>query len=243
MLIYPAIDLRAGKCVRLAQGDFNRETVYGDDPGLIARQFAEAGAEWIHVVDLDGARGGLPQNWSLIPSILASGLKLQLGGGIRSLEVARRAIELGASRVVLGSVVAKEPEMAQSVFQHLGEKAAAGIDVKEGKATTDGWEDTTSQTGADLARAAVELGCRRVIVTDIATDGMQTGPSLELLRSVAAAVSVPVISSGGIGSLDHLRILDSAGIANLDGVIVGRALYEGTLSLADAFSLGHESVR
>jgi phosphoribosylformimino-5-aminoimidazole carboxamide ribotide isomerase len=232
MLILPAIDLRGGLCVRLAQGDFDRETVYGSDAGEVARGFAAAGATWIHVVDLDGARTGEPQNWGLLESILASGLHVELGGGIRNVDRARAALELGVERVVVGSRLVQDPELSARFFGELGERVVAGIDARDGMVATDGWEAGSGISAEALARQVWDQGCRRVILTDIARDGMQTGPNLEFLQSVARVAPLRLIQSGGVGSIDDLEALAHSGVEGLEGVIVGRAIYEGAVDLA-----------
>jgi phosphoribosylformimino-5-aminoimidazole carboxamide ribotide isomerase len=242
MLILPAIDLRGGQCVRLAQGDFSRETVYGTDAGAVARQFAEAGATWIHVVDLDGARTGEPSNWNLLPGILETGLKVELGGGIRDLARAQAALDLGVSRAVVGSRLVQNEELSGQFFAAFGDRIVAGIDAKEGKVAIDGWETPSEVSAIELAQRVEAQGCKRIILTDIARDGMQTGPNLELLESVAQSVSIGIFQSGGIGSQAHLSRLAESGISNLEGVIVGRAIYEGTVDLAKAIQELHSAI-
>lgn len=235
MLILPAIDLRGGKCVRLFQGDYALETVYSDDPAEVARRFATEGAKWLHVVDLDGAKEGAPQNFEAFKRIRASvDIPIQFGGGIRSLEIAKEALSYGATRVVLGSKVVKAPDEAKRIFGALDERAIAGLDAREGKVATEGW---TQDSGADvvtLARAVTALGAFGVIVTDIGRDGTLEGPNLELLSQVCDATRAFVFASGGVSSLHDLSALKALRRPNLVGAIVGKAFYENRFSVAEA---------
>lgn len=240
MLILPAIDLRGGKAVRLAQGDFARETVYGDDPAEVAKGFRDAGAEWVHVVDLDGARTGAPAHWNQIEEIATTGLNVEVGGGVRSLEAARRFLNQGAARVVVGTRLVSNPDLAANFFEELGGRVVAGIDARDGMVHISGWEAGSNITAVDLAIRVAGQGAKRIILTDIARDGMQTGPNLELLREVTRATKLPIIQSGGIGSLAHIRELLALGEGMPEGVIVGRAIYEGSVDLAEALRIGHK---
>ena len=237
MLIFPAIDLRGGRCVRLFQGDYAQETVYDEDPCRVAREFEKQGAEILHVVDLDGARSGTPANLEIVSAIChAVKIPVQFGGGVRSLETARRALEMGVHRVVIGSKLLAEPEFAEAIFAALGESAAAGIDAREGRVAVAGWTETSDTPAADLARRIEALGAHRFIVTDIARDGALQGPNLDFLRTMAAAVQGKVIASGGVSSIDDILAIRHLGAPNLEGVIVGRAIYEGKFTVAEALA-------
>jgi phosphoribosylformimino-5-aminoimidazole carboxamide ribotide isomerase len=235
MLVIPAIDIRGGKCVRLAQGDFGRETVYEDDPVRVAVEFDQDGAEWVHIVDLDGAKSGVLANLEIVQEIIReTSLKVEFGGGVRSLDIAKEVLGRGAHRVVIGSKLAQDPEMSQLMFCRFGEQVVAGIDARSGKVALEGWIQEGEVSANDLALAAERLGARRVILTDISRDGMLTGPNIELLREVSGSISIPIIQSGGIGTLEDFQSLKDLGEQAPEGVIVGRALYEGRFSLREA---------
>ena len=238
MLIIPAIDIRGGKCVRLAQGDFAQEKVYEEDPVRVAVEFEQNGAEWVHVVDLDGAKTGQPANLDVVERIVqTTTLKVEFGGGVRSLEVAAEILRRGVQRVVIGSKLAQDPELSASFFSRLGDQAVAGIDARDGKVASEGWVRESERAAKDLAVEAERMGARRIILTDIARDGMLTGPNLEFLLDVCGSVTIPVIQSGGIGSFDDLRALKDLGPRAPEGVIVGRAIYEGKIRLEDALRI------
>jgi phosphoribosylformimino-5-aminoimidazole carboxamide ribotide isomerase len=237
MVIFPAIDLRGGRCVRLVQGDFARETVYDDDPVAMALRFRAQGAEFLHVVDLDGAREGAPRNLEVVRRLAKeTGLRLQVGGGVRSLEIARELLDAGVERVVAGSRLASDDEFAKTLFAELGERVVAGIDARGGVVAVQGWTQTSGVPATDLARRLQLLGARRLIVTDIATDGMLTGPNIAFLEEMLEAVAMPVIASGGVGSLEDLSTLARLQPKGLEGAIVGKALYEGRFLLSEAIT-------
>ncbi len=234
MLILPAIDLRGGYCVRLSQGDYARETIYDSDPVRVALDFEVQGGQFLHVVDLDGAKSGIPENLDAVRAIVrAVRMKVEVGGGVRSLESARALLDVGVARVVVGSKLVHDPELAHLLFTELGDRVVAGIDARDGKVAVSGWTETSSIDAVDLAEKMVSAGCRRIILTDIERDGMLTGPNLEFLEKVSAAVNIPIIQSGGIGSLDHIRQVAGS---TAEGVIVGRALYEGKFLLHEAIA-------
>ncbi|MEZ0327881.1 MAG: 1-(5-phosphoribosyl)-5-[(5-phosphoribosylamino)methylideneamino]imidazole-4-carboxamide isomerase [Fimbriimonas sp.] len=236
MLIIPAIDIREGRCVRLIQGDYSQERSYTADPVEMAQRFEGEGAEIIHVVDLDGAKSGEPQNWDALASIAkATKVPIEVGGGVRTLETARRLLDLGIARVVVGTKLVQDELLAAKFFQELGEAVVAGIDARGGMVAVHGWTEQSEMPATELARQVERQGARRIILTDIARDGMLNGPNLELLSHISAAVSIPIIASGGIGTLDDLRLL--AHSANPpEGVIVGRAIYENRFSLKEALN-------
>lgn len=232
MQVWPAIDLRGGKCVRLRQGDYGRETVFGDDPAAVARHWAELGAEHLHLVDLDGARQGSPGNLPAIEAILqAVDLSCELGGGIRSEQTIRLGLELGLSRLVIGTLAIKEPDWFRRMCRTYPGKLALGIDARDGRVATDGWLQTSELSAVDLARQFAGEPIAAIIYTDIATDGMMAGPNVPAMAAMQAAVDVPVIASGGVTTRDDVVRLAAAGMA---GCIIGRALYEGTLTLPEA---------
>ena len=235
MLTIPAIDILGGKCVRLTEGVFGSETVYNEDPVSQAKTFEQQGAEWIHVVDLDGAKAGRPVNTSAIERIVGSvGAKIQVGGGVRSVGMAKQFLASGAARVVVGSAMTLGRQTALAFFDAFEDKVAAGIDTRDGKVAVDGWTGTSDHEGLAFAESLVELGCRCVVFTDIARDGKLEGPNVPAVAQMVEALDVPVIASGGVSSLADLAALRGAGAA---GAIVGKALYEGRFTLQDARSL------
>jgi phosphoribosylformimino-5-aminoimidazole carboxamide ribotide isomerase len=239
MTIYPAIDIKGGRCVRLAQGRADRETVYASDPAEVAAQFQTAGAAWVHVVDLDGAFAGEPKNLAAVGAIVACGLQVQFGGGLRSRAAVERALDLGVSRVVIATRAAESESFIGELVQAFGERIAAGIDAKNGRVAVKGWVDTMATTGVELARRMDAVGVRTLIHTDINTDGMLTGPNYAAQEAMLAAVGCRVIASGGVGGrADVVRLLEmKKRRPNLDGVIIGKALYERRVELADLLAL------
>lgn len=239
MLIYPAIDLRAGKCVRLLQGRADAQTVYGDDPAAVARDFRAAGAEWVHVVDLDGAFRGLPANGAAVEAVVASGLKIELGGGLRDEETVGRIFAAGVTRGVIGTRAVEDPAFIETLVGQHGEKIAVGIDARDGCVAVKGWVETTGVQALDLAQKMEDLGVRTLIYTDIATDGMLTGPNIPALENLLGAVRCDVIASGGVANLEHIGALKALAdrFPNLHGVITGKALYEKSLDLRAAIEV------
>ena len=234
MDLYPAIDLRDGRCVRLYQGDYDRETVYGDDPAAQARSFAEAGAHWLHVVDLDAARSGGAANFDAVASIVETvDGPVQVGGGVRSVPAARRLFDLGVTRVVMGTAAVESPALVADVAA-VG-PVAVGLDVRGREVAVHGWKEGSGRDLLDLMAVFDGSGAAAYVVTQIARDGTMEGPDTEGLALALAATALPVIASGGIGRPEHL---DALGRLDTDrplaGVIVGRALYEGTVTVADA---------
>ena len=236
MHIYPAIDLRGGKVVRLEQGRAEAETIYGTDPVLVAESFLAAGAKYLHMVDLDGAFTGKLKNLDLVAAVAkASPLFIELGGGMRTKTAIAQALEAGVHRVVIGTRACESLPFVQAMVEKFGaEKIAVGIDAKDGLVSTKGWTAPSQWTAPDLARAVAGQGVRTIIYTDIATDGMFTGPNLNALRELAAAVPMAgIIASGGVANIEHIQSLRTLGEA-IEGVIIGKALYDGKLKLADA---------
>ena len=235
MDLYPAIDLRAGRCVRLHQGDYDQETVYGDDPVAQARAFADAGAGWIHVVDLDAAKSGVPENREVVAAIAkAVDVPVQTGGGVRSVEAAHALFAAGVERVVIGTAALKEPELVRALA--LDHRVAVGLDAKSGEVATDGWLQGSGRTVLDVARSFADAGVDAFVVTDIARDGTLEGPDLVGLAQVLGATPVDVIASGGVGTMEDLTALDEIEVdgRRLSGVIAGKAIYEGHVDVAAA---------
>ncbi len=236
--ILPSIDLRGGRVVRLKQGDYAQQLNYDVSPLDTARSFAAAGANWMHVVDLDGAKEGRPAQTALISELIAAtGLKVEAGGGIRSTDDIRRLLDAGAARVVVGTKAFEdwawfEGLMADSTFAG---KIVLAIDAKEGRIATRGWTETTQRIATDVAREVGRFPLAGLLYTDVAKDGMMTGPNLHHTRLLAEAGPVPVIASGGVGNIDHIRAVRGLPVW---GVIVGRSLYEGTLELREAIQVG-----
>ena len=237
MIVYPAIDLRAGRAVRLEQGDFARETVYDDDPVAVARAFEVAGAEWIHVVDLDAARTGEPANLAKIEAIAtAVSCRVQVGGGVRSAEAAGALLLAGAARVVVGTAAVEHPELVDELCVSYPGQIAVGLDARGRKVAVRGWVEGSGADLLGLAARFEHAGVAALVVTEIARDGMLVGPDLDQIRAVLVSTQLPVIASGGVGSLGDLTALAALadGERRLAGAIVGKALYEGRFSLAEA---------
>lgn len=236
MDLYPAIDLRAGRCVRLVEGDFSRETVYGDDPVAVARSFAEAGARWIHVVDLDAARTGDPANRPVVvavaAAVAASGVSVQTGGGVRSMEDAAALLDGGVARVVVGTAAVEDPKLVARLADRWPGRIAVGLDHRAGEVRLRGWTEGAGRSVAELVPEVVAAGASAVIVTDISRDGRLAGPDVDGLAELAATTGAPLIASGGVSSLDDVRAL--AAVPGLVGVIAGKAIYEGRLDVAAA---------
>jgi phosphoribosylformimino-5-aminoimidazole carboxamide ribotide isomerase len=230
--LWPAIDLRGGKCVRLLQGDYDRETVFGDDPVAMVRRFVAQGAKRLHIVDLDGAKAGRPVQADLIGRMVAAaGVPCQLGGGIRSLETAQAYAEAGVARLVVGSVAIEQPALLEELATALPGRIVLGLDARDGRVAVRGWLETSPLTAVAVAQRHEGLPLAGIVYTDIATDGMLAGPNLAALEEMIRAVKLPVVASGGIATAEDLRQVARIGA---DGCIVGRALYDGGLSLADA---------
>jgi phosphoribosylformimino-5-aminoimidazole carboxamide ribotide isomerase len=239
--IYPAIDMRGGKCVRLLQGDYEKETVYGDSPFEMAKEFAGEGAEWIHMVDLDGAKDGKRVNDEfVIKAAKELGVKVQIGGGIRTEDDINHYLENGVARVIIGSIAVSNPEFAEEMVRKYGEQIAIGLDAKNGLVATHGWLTTSEVTAVDLGKRFAEAGAETFIFTDIATDGTLAGPNVEATRQLAIETGKSVIASGGVSSLDDLKALKSLKADGVSGAIVGKAIYEGRFSVKSALETGNE---
>jgi phosphoribosylformimino-5-aminoimidazole carboxamide ribotide isomerase len=238
MLLFPAIDLKGGKCVRLLRGDMNAATVFNDDPVAQAKSFQALGFEWLHVVDLDGAVQGQAANAAAVSKILKdTTLPVQLGGGIRDRAAIERWLEAGVARVILGTVAVREPDLVREAARAHPGRVAVGIDARQGRVAIEGWAADTNVAARDLARGFEDAGVACIIYTDIARDGTGSGVNIDETTQIAHAVSVPVIASGGIGSLDDLAALKRLAHPNIVGVICGRALYDGRLDARSALEL------
>jgi phosphoribosylformimino-5-aminoimidazole carboxamide ribotide isomerase len=228
--IIPAIDIRGGKCVRLLQGDYAEETVYGDDPLGMAQRWQDEGATRLHIVDLDGARDGLPINIEVVGKIAQTlSIPVQIGGGLRTADAIDKALDSGVQRCIIGTKAAEQAQWAQQIFAQFGDAIILGLDARVGKVATAGWREDSGIPVVHFAQTMQDFGCHRIIFTDIARDGTLAGPNAEALRAVAEAVEIPVIASGGVHKVTDVRILRS--IPRIEGIIVGKALYEGTTSL------------
>lgn len=237
MEIIPAIDIISGRCVRLVQGKFDQETVFSDSPVEIAKQWESQGAKRLHVVDLDGARTGHPQNLKVLRSIVQTiSIPVQVGGGIRTIETARRVLKTGVERVIIGTSAALDSDAAREMFAQLGEQAVLGIDALNGYVAVRGWQARTEERAIDFARRMQAVGAKRIIFTDISRDGMLSGVNVHAVERIINAVELPVIASGGVGSLDDIKRLAPLASKGLEGVILGKALYTGAVSLPEAIT-------
>ncbi len=237
LTLYPAIDLKAGQCVRLRQGEMADATVYSDDPAGQARAWQAAGCGWLHVVDLDGAFAGRSVNGDAVRAILAAArVPVQLGGGLRDMAAIEAWLDAGVARVVLGSAAVKNPALVREACAAFPGRVAVGIDARGGYVATEGWAEQSELSATDLARRVEDAGAAAIVLTEIARDGMLDGLDITGTQAVARAVDLPVIASGGVGTLAHLEALVAAAreTATLEGVIVGRALYDGRIAPADA---------
>lgn len=237
MIVYPAIDIRGGRVVRLRQGDPARETVYGDDPVAVAGRWKAAGASWLHVINLDGTLGEATLSLETLSRLAVVGLPVQFGGGLRSLDDAARAIEAGAARVILGTMVVQTPELAVEAVARLGAEAVAvALDAHEGQVATHGWQTRSAWTPVALGQRLAGMGVKHALYTDISRDGELRGVNVEGTAVLARETGLSVIASGGVASLDDIRALKAAD-AGIAGVIIGQALYTGAISLEDAIRL------
>lgn len=239
MILYPAIDLKDGNCVRLLRGEMDEATVFNTSPAAQAKAFRDAGCEWLHVVDLNGAFAGKPVNGEAVDGILAAmgDIPVQLGGGIRDMATIDQWLDRGIRRVILGTVALRDPALVKEACKRHPGRIAVGIDARDGYVAVEGWAETSSVTALDLALKFEDAGVAAIIFTDIARDGAMAGPNVEATAALAAKISTPVIASGGVSSLDDLRALKAVEQTGLDGVISGRALYDGRIDLKSALDL------
>ncbi|MFQ5972116.1 MAG: 1-(5-phosphoribosyl)-5-[(5-phosphoribosylamino)methylideneamino]imidazole-4-carboxamide isomerase [Alphaproteobacteria bacterium] len=237
MILYPAIDLKNGACVRLLRGDPDQTTVFSTDPADQARRFAAAGCEWLHVVDLDGAFAGRPANLNAIRAIVeAVDRPIQLGGGLRTPEAISACLDAGVARVVLGTAAVKDPALVLDACRRHPGRIAMGIDARDGRVAVEGWTETTTTTAPELARRFEDAGVAAIVHTDIDRDGTGAGINVDATAALARSVSTPVIASGGVGSRGDLARLKAEQPSGITGVIIGRALYDGRIDLHDALS-------
>ncbi|MEC8629289.1 MAG: 1-(5-phosphoribosyl)-5-[(5-phosphoribosylamino)methylideneamino]imidazole-4-carboxamide isomerase [Pseudomonadota bacterium] len=237
MILYPAIDLKDGQCVRLYKGEMDQATVFNDNPAAQAQSFVDAGCEWLHLVDLNGAFAGEPVNAKAVEDILSTTkVPAQLGGGIRDMATIEMWLSKGLQRVILGTVAVENPDLVREAAKAFPGHVAVGIDARDGRVATKGWAEETDVMVTDLAKSFEDAGVSAIIYTDINRDGAMQGPNVDATAALAHAVSIPVIASGGVSSLDDLRNLKACG-APLDGAISGRALYDGAIDLAEALAI------
>jgi phosphoribosylformimino-5-aminoimidazole carboxamide ribotide isomerase len=235
MILYPAIDLKDGQCVRLLRGEMSAATVFGDDPAAQAAAFQSAGCEWLHLVDLNGAFAGQPVNGAAVEAILARvSVPCQLGGGIRDMATIEGWLTRGLARVILGTVAVENPVLVREAARAFPGKVAVGIDARKGRVATRGWAEETEVMATDLARSFEDAGVAAIIYTDIDRDGAMAGPNVEATAALARSVAIPVIASGGVSSMADLMALRDTGV--IAGAISGRALYDGALDLASAIT-------
>ncbi|WP_425803508.1 1-(5-phosphoribosyl)-5-[(5-phosphoribosylamino)methylideneamino]imidazole-4-carboxamide isomerase [Desulfitobacterium sp. Sab5] len=237
MIVFPAIDLKEGKAVRLLQGRMEDSTVYAENPLEVAQRFLAEGSQFLHVVDLDGAFAGKPVNDEVIRNIVEKvSLRVQVGGGIRTLDRIEELLQLGVERVILGTVAVRDPQLVAEAVQRYGERIIVGIDAKAGKVAVQGWAETTEITAVELALKMRDVGVQRIIFTDISRDGMLQGPNIESTVQLAQETQLQIIASGGVSSLEDLRKLQAQAQegVSIEGAIVGKALYSGAFTLAEA---------
>lgn len=244
MIIFPAIDIRGGKCVRLTEGRFDQETVFADNPVDMALRWVQEGAEFLHVVDLDGALAGKSVNLAVVKAIAQSiKIPIQLGGGIRTLDNIDQVLQLGVQRVILGSVAVRQPELVKAACRQYGERIVVGIDARDGQVAVDGWGITGGIGAEELAQKMAAAGVARIIYTDISRDGTLSGVNVPATAALARAAGIPVIASGGVCGLADIMAVKAAEGAGIEGVIVGKAIYTGSLSLPEAIAAARKEVK
>lgn len=235
MRLYPAIDIIGGQCVRLSQGDYQKKTTYAENPLEVAKKWESLGGEFLHLVDLDGAKTGDMPNFDLIAAIARElSIPVEIGGGIRNMDAVVRYLESGVRRVILGTAAIRNPEFVVEAVARYGERIVVGIDAKDGMVAVSGWEEVSSVSALELARQMEDVGVKTIIYTDIATDGMLQGPNVAAMKEMVDAVSMDIVASGGVSSLEDLTALSKTGV---EGAIVGKALYTGHMELPDAVAL------
>lgn len=242
MIIYPAIDIKDGRAVRLVQGEASQVTVYESDPVVVAQKWQIQGAQIIHVIDLDGAMKGAPHNFGAVKRISQTvDVPIQFGGGVREIETIHRLFDAGVSLVVLGTAVIVDIGLVKTALNLFGERIVVGIDARHGKVAIEGWRKATDKDVVELAVMMEDMGASRIVYTDISKDGMLVGPNLDGIRSVADSVDVPIIASGGVSSLDDIRALKELEPRGVEGVIVGKALYERAFTLPEAIKVAGDA--
>ncbi len=242
MVILPAIDLRRGRCVRLYQGDPEQEVVFGNDPVAIAREWVSQGAEWLHIVNLDGAFGQASDNLKMVEEIVTTvDARVQFGGGLRSLDDIERMLRTGVARAIVGTLAITAPQVvAEAVRRFGGERVAVGIDAREGRVATHGWQETSEVDVMVLAERVMALGVKRVVYTDIARDGTMRGPDVAGTRRLAAETGLKVIASGGVASINDVKALKAQERVGVEGIIIGQALYTGAIDLEEAIEVADD---
>jgi len=235
VILYPAIDIRGGKAVRLLQGDYERETTYDADPVDAAKRWADEGAEFLHVVDLDGAKAGEPRNLDAVERIAATvDCPIQVGGGLRDPQSVRAILDAGADRVVIGTAALRDPEFLDAMLEAHGHRVVVSVDAREGQVALEGWTEAGKEGVVETVAALSERGVARFLCTAIEVDGTMEGPALDQLKEIASATSSKITASGGVGTLSHLESLSQQGVPNIEGAIVGRALYEQKFTVKEA---------
>ncbi len=239
MLIFPAIDIRGGKCVRLVKGDFDKETVFGERPEIMAKKWEDEGGQFLHLVDLDGARAGKSQNLDVVEMILQTiNIPVELGGGIRTMEDIDRVLNIGVTRVILGSVAVSNPQLVKDACKKYGsERIVVGIDAKDGIVAVDGWGVSGNVEAKELAKKMAEGGVKHIIYTDISRDGTLSGVNVEATAQIARYSGVKVVASGGVSSIEDIKALKKYEADGIEGVIVGKSIYTGALSLPEALKI------
>jgi len=242
MIVFPAIDLKGGEVVRLAEGDMNRATVYADDPSAQAMLFAEQGAQFLHVVDLDGAFAGRPENAEAVEGIIENfpGY-IQLGGGIRNSQTVERWFDMGVARLVIGTAALKDPAFVKDMAREFADGIVVAVDARDGFVATEGWAETSDMPVIDLARRFEDAGVASILFTDVGRDGMLTGCNIDATVDLARRVNIPVIASGGVKGIDDIHMLALHAKDGIEGVITGRAIYDGRLDLATAIKVGAQN--
>jgi phosphoribosylformimino-5-aminoimidazole carboxamide ribotide isomerase len=242
VIVYPAIDLRGGRCVRLMEGDFGRETVYGDDPVAMARRWAAAGARWLHVVDLDGARAGRPAQLELVERICRGvDIPVQVGGGLRDQAAVAGVLAAGAARAIVGTLAVRDPDACTAICRAHPGRVVVGLDARDGLVQTAGWLEGSAVRAVEAAPRIADMGAAAIVYTDIARDGTERGPDLDGTAAVARAAQIAVIASGGVGSIADVRGVAALAPDGVTGVIIGRALYTGAVRLEDALAAAAEA--
>ncbi|MCG8403150.1 MAG: 1-(5-phosphoribosyl)-5-[(5-phosphoribosylamino)methylideneamino]imidazole-4-carboxamide isomerase [Firmicutes bacterium] len=242
MLIIPAIDLRAGKCVRLVEGKLDRETIYSDDPVAVACVWENSGAQLLHVVDLDGAFAGSPRNLDTVSSIIESiDIPVQVGGGIRDLDTVDRLLQMGVQRVILGTVAIQNPLLVAEAVSRFRDRIVVGIDARNGKVAIEGWGLTAEKDVQEMAADVSGMGVTRIIFTDISRDGTLKGPNLEAVKKLALSSNLKIIASGGVSTIKDIEALKTLEPMGVEGVIVGKALYAGTVDIFDALAVAEQT--
>jgi len=238
MILYPAIDLKDGQCVRLLHGDMDKATVFNASPADQAARFAKDGFEWLHVVDLNGAVQGESMNAEAVNTILKSvSIPVQLGGGIRNLKAVERWIEAGVTRVILGTIAVRDPELVKTAARRWPEQIAVAVDVRDGKVAVDGWTGASDLDPIELSKRFEDAGVAALIITDIGRDGAMTGVNVDAVGALADAVSIPVIASGGVASVEDIRLLQARPGVKIAGAVLGRALYNGAIRPSEVLAL------